>query len=312
MILTVTPNPCVDKTVYVDDLKVGTFMRASRCTCIAGGKGTNVSRGIAALGRSTRAMVIVGGHTGAHVVEMIEKQDCIECIPAWVAWQTRTITTVLEQTVHRQTAFFEPGSRITDEEAQGIVNTFRHAVKGAKLVTFSGTVPDPSINWLYRELIPIAKESQAVALLDSHGPEFAMGLEAVPFMVKPNIAETEELLGFSLDTMDAKWRAVDEFHRRGVELVVLSLGKSGALVSQGAERFQVVPPEVREVNPVGSGDALLSAFAIGLIEGMPLKMMAMLGCAAGTANAMSWDIGHFKREEVEALLSRIEIRSIAE
>ncbi|MBX7254800.1 MAG: 1-phosphofructokinase family hexose kinase [Candidatus Hydrogenedentes bacterium] len=312
MILTVTPNPCVDKTVYVDEIKIGTFMRSSRCTCIAGGKGTNVSRGIAALGRTTRAMVIVGGHSGAHVVEMIEKQDCIECIPAWVASQTRTITTVLEQTVHRQTAFFEPGSRVTNEEAQGIVETFRNALPGAKVVTFSGTVPDPSIKWLYRELIPIAKKAQVVALLDSHGPEFALGLEAVPYMVKPNISEAEELLGYSLETMDARWRAVEEFHQRGVELVVLSLGREGALVSRGSERFQVIPPHVREVNPVGSGDALLSAFAIGLIEGMPLKMMAMLGCAAGTANAMSWDIGHFSREEVEALLPRMEIRSISE
>lgn len=296
----------------MDELKIGTFMRSSRCTCIAGGKGTNVSRGIAALGRSTRAMVIVGGHTGAHVVEMIEKQDCIECIPAWVASQTRTITTVLEQSMHRQTAFFEPGSRVTNEEAQGVVETFRRALPGAKVVTFSGTVPDPSISWLYRELIPIAKEFQVVALLDSHGPEFALGLEAVPYMVKPNVAEAEELLGFPLDTMEAKWRAVDAFHQRGVELVVLSLGKDGALVSRGHERFQVIPPHIREVNPVGSGDALLSAFAIGLIEGMPLKVMAMLGCAAGTANAMSWDIGHFTREEVEALLPKIAIASVAE
>jgi tagatose 6-phosphate kinase len=173
-------------------------------------------------------------------------------------------------------------------------------------------VPDPSIQWLYRELIPIAKEAQVVALLDSHGPEFALGLEAVPYMVKPNIAETEELVGYSLDTMEARWRAVDEYHQRGVKLVVLSLGKEGALVSCDGERFQVIPPPIREVNPVGSGDALLSAYAIGLIEGMPLKMMAMLGCAAGTANAMSWDIGHFTREEVEALLPRIEIRSISE
>ncbi len=308
MILTVTPNPCVDKTVFIDTLKVGTFMRSQRCTCIPGGKGTNVSRAVKALGRNTRAMVVVGGHPGAHVVDMIENQDGVECAPAWVESQTRTITTVLEESVHRQTAFFEPGSKVTETEYDGIIEAFRKAVEGAKVVTFNGTVSDPAIKTLYRDLIPIAKDHGALTILDSHGPEFALGLESIPHMVKPNVAETEELVGYKLDTRDAQWKAIDSFHERGVTLVVLSLGKDGALVSRDNERFHVVPPVIKEVNPVGSGDALVSGFAIGLYEDLPLRDMATLGCAAGTANAMSWDIGHFTKAEVDALLAQVEIR----
>ncbi|MBM3290869.1 MAG: hypothetical protein FJY92_12025, partial [Candidatus Hydrogenedentes bacterium] len=188
MILTVTPNPCVDKTVFIDELKPGTFMRSQKCTCIPGGKGTNVSRAAKLMGRETKAMVVVGGHPGRHVVEMIEQQDDIECVPAWVESQTRTITTVLEEPVHRQTAFFEPGSRVTETEARGIVETFRNAVVGVRVVCFSGTVSDPAIAWLYGELIPIAKDVGAMTILDSHGPEFARGIETVPYMVKPNAA----------------------------------------------------------------------------------------------------------------------------
>jgi 1-phosphofructokinase family hexose kinase len=308
MILTVTPNPCVDKTVFIDTLKVGTFMRSQRCTCIPGGKGTNVSRAVKALGRETRAMVVVGGHPGAHVVDMIEHQDGVECAPAWVESQTRTITTVLEESIHRQTAFFEPGSKVLDAEYQGIIETFRNAVDGATVVTFNGTVSDPAIKALYRDLISIAKEQGALTILDSHGPEFALGLESVPHMVKPNVAETEELVDYKLDTPEARWKAIDFFHDKGVTLVVLSLGKDGALVSRGNERFQVVPPRIKEINPVGSGDALVSGFAIGLLENLPLRNMALLGCAAGTANAMSWDIGHFTKAEVDALFERVEIR----
>jgi 1-phosphofructokinase family hexose kinase len=310
MIFTVTPNPCVDKTVFIDTLKVGTFMRSQRCTCIPGGKGTNVSRAVKALGRKTRAMVVVGGHPGAHVVEMIEHQDGVECAPAWVESQTRTITTVLEEPIHRQTAFFEPGSRVTEAEYQGIIETFRTAVDGANVVTFNGTVSDSAIKTLYHDLIPIAKGRGALTILDSHGPEFALGRESVPYMVKPNIAETEELVGYILDTAEARWRAIDFFHDKGVTLVVLSLGKDGALVSREGERFQVVPPTIQEINPVGSGDALVSGFAIGLLEGMPLRDMAVLGSAAGAANAMSWDIGHFTKAEVEALIGRVEIRVV--
>ena len=308
MILTVTPNPCVDKTVFIDDLKVGTFIRSQKCTCIPGGKGTNVARAVKNLGRRSTAMVIVGGHPGAHVVEMIEQQDGVPCIPVRVASQTRTITTVLEEPVHRQTAFFEPGSRVTDEEAAQVEAVFSEAVREAKVATFNGTVPDPNIRSLYRKLIPIAKAASVVTILDSHGPEFALGLEAVPYMVKPNVAEAQEIVGFPLDSDEAKWRAIDNLHARGVELVVLSLGKDGALVSRGKERFHAVPPTIREINPVGSGDALVAGFAIGLMEGMPLETMTRLAVAAGTANAMNWDIGHFTRAEVEALIPQVEIK----
>jgi len=307
MILTLTPNPCVDKTVFIDRLEVGTFMRSRKCTCIPGGKGTNVSRAVKALGRPTKAMVIVGGHPGAHVAEMIERQDAVACIPIRVASQTRTITTVLEQPLGRQTAFFEPGSRVTDTEAAALKAAFAAAVRDAKVVTFNGTVPDRNIEGLYRDLVPVAKAAGAVTILDSHGPEFAAGLEAIPYMAKPNVAEAEEWVGFSLDSDEAKWRAIDTLHNVGVRLVVLSLGKDGAFVSDGVARLQVVPPAIREVNPVGSGDALLAGFAIGLMEGMDLEGMARLAVAAGTANAMSWDIGHFTRTEVERIIPNIEI-----
>ena len=310
MILTVTPNPCVDKTVFVESLEVGTFMRSGKCTCIPGGKGTNVSRAVKVLGWETAALVVVGGHPGAHVVDMIEHQDGVECIPVWVASQTRTITTILEESVHRQTAFFEPGPLVSEAEAESLKATFREAMARARVATFNGTVSDRAVQRMYRELIPMAKDQGVVTILDSHGPEFALGLEAKPDMVKPNVAETEELVGYPLDSEAAQWKAIEFYHERGVELVALSLGKDGALVSRGGERLRVVPPEIEEVNPVGSGDAFVAGFAIGLMEGMPLEEAAVLACAAGTANAKSWDIGHFSAEEVEESARRVRVERL--
>ena len=307
MILTVTPNPCVDKTVFVDELRVGAFMRSPRCTCIPGGKGTNVSRAVKNLGRDTRALVVVGGHPGAHVVEMIERQDGVECVPVWVGDQTRTITTVLEEKIRRQTAFFEPGPRVTPEEERKIEEIFCSVLAGARVVTFNGAVPDPAISGIYTRLIRHAADAGAVTVLDSHGPELGRGLDAAPFMCKPNIAEAEELVGYPLDTEKARLSAVDWFHTKGVKLVVLSLGKGGAIVSDGAARLRAVPPEIKEVNPVGSGDALVAGFAIGLMEGMSLHDTSRLAIAAGAANAMSWDIGHFDRSQVEKLSSQVSV-----
>ena len=90
-------------------------------------------------------------------------------------------------------------------------------------------------------------------------------------------------------------------------MAVLSLGESGALASRRGERLRAVPKPIHEVNPVGSGDALVAGFAIGLQEDWSLEAMTRLGVAAGTANAMSWDIGHFTREEVEAVMANLRI-----
>ena len=193
---------------------------------------------------------------------------------------------------------FEPGSRVTEAEYAGIVDRFRDAVHGASVVTFNGTVCDKHQDPVPRP-DPYRESAGAITILDSHGSEFALGLESVPCMVKPNVAETEELLGCPLNTDDAKWEAVAEFHARGVELVALSW-RRGAFVSRGAERFHVVPPRITEVNPVGSGDVFVAGFAIGLLEHMPLRDMAVLACAAGAANAMTWDIGHFRKDEVDS------------
>jgi tagatose 6-phosphate kinase len=297
----------VDKTVYVDEIVSGKFNRAERYSCVAGGKGCNVSKAVKTMGGETRALVVVGGHSGRHVVEMMEDDEGVECIPVWVESPTRTITTVLEEESHRQTAFFEPGSQVTEAEGDAIVEAFRSAVKDAAVVSLSGTVSDPTIGWLYSKLIRIADEVGVRVILDSHGPEFANGVRCTPFMIKPNLEEAEEELGRTLSDEAAQWDAIDSFHERGIEQVVLSLGEDGALVSRGGTKLRVSPPAIEEVNAVGSGDALVAGYALGLSQDLPLEVAARLACAMGTANASSWDIGHFDPALVARLKGEVTV-----
>jgi tagatose 6-phosphate kinase len=307
LILTVTPNPCVDKSVFVDEISLGEFNRASRYSCVAGGKGCNVSKAVKTMGGDTRALIVVGGHTGRHVLEMMERDEGVTCLPVWVASPTRTITTVLEEAHHRQTAFFEPGSRVTDAEGMAIVEAFRGAVGEASVVCLSGTVSDSAIAWLYSELIPIARGAGASVILDSHGIEFERAIGCKPYMVKPNLEEAEEVLGTRVSGDASQWDAVDAFHGMGIEQVILSMGMDGALVSNGGTRFRVIPPKVEEVNPVGSGDVFVAGFALGLERGEPLEETAIRACAMGAANASSWDIGHFDPALVGTLEKQVKI-----
>ncbi|HOC68999.1 MAG: Tagatose-6-phosphate kinase [Candidatus Hydrogenedentes bacterium ADurb.Bin101] len=301
MILTVTPNPCVDKTLFTGPIELGAKIRAQRCACIAGGKGCNVSRAVKAMGGDTVAMVMVAGPTGRHVVDMLEKRDGVPTVPVWVDGLTRTITTVLEEPPHRQTAFFEPGPLTTGAERRRFTDLFREAITQAELVTLNGSAPDPALDTLYRDLLDIAHAGKVPVILDAYGMIFANALQSRPFMVKPNVEELELLFASRLDTREKQWQAVDRLREGGVERVVLSLGEEGALVASKEGCFHVVPPKIDEVNPVGSGDALVAGFALGLTRGKDLVETARMGIAMGTANAMTWDIGSFTRAQVEAL-----------
>jgi len=308
MILTVTPNPCVDKTIFVDHVELGTIIRGKKATAIAGGKGTNVSRVVKALDRPTKALQVVGGHTGAHIEEMIRVQDGVETVPVWVSAPSREIVTVLDTSKHVQTAYMEPGPEITAEEAARVGQVFENVLGEAKVVTFNGTVPCAVLHSLYYDLIKAAARRDIKTVLDSHGPAFAEGIRAQPFMVKPNIGETQRFFGEQVRTDNDILKAITKYHRLGASWVVISMGARGAIASLDGQLFRCTPPKVDEVNPVGSGDALVAGFAVGLMEGMDLEETCRLAVGAGTANATSWDIGRCSRDEIErhAALVKIE------
>jgi tagatose 6-phosphate kinase len=129
-------------------------------------------------------------------------------------------------------------------------------------------------------------------------------------MVKPNLEEAAEAVSFALGDEAAQWRAMDQFHAHGVTLSVISRGQEGALISRAGERLRVRPPAIREVNPVGSGDVFLAAFAIGIKEGWSLEKMARLGTALGAANAATWAIGQFDLEQVRVFEDAVQIERL--
>jgi len=310
MILTVTPNPCVDKTIFVDHVELGTIIRGEKATAIAGGKGTNVSRVVKALGRPTKALQIVGGHTGAHIVEMINVNDGVETVPVWVEAPSREIVTVLDTGKHVQTVYMEPGPEVTPEEVTKVHDAFDRALDEASIVTFNGTVPCAALNTLYHDLIERCAELDVKTVLDSHGPAFAEGVKAQPLMVKPNIEETQELFGEPISTDNDILHAIAKYHDLGIKFVVISMGAAGAFASLDGRILRCTPPKIDEVNPVGSGDALVAGVAVALMEGMDLEEMCRLGVGAGTANATSWDIGHCTREEIERYAQMVKIESV--
>ncbi len=313
MFLTVTPNPCIDKTVFIPEFKPGDRVRSNKYTQISGGKGNNVARVLVTLGFRAGALLWVGGYTGKQVVKMLRNNDKVTCFPVWTEIPTRTITTVLEENSGRQTAFFEPGPQISQQEYDNFVQRFNKVISSYKIpiVVLSGTVPDPKVSSLYKDLIRTANEKGIKVILDTYGNEFSEGIKSKPYMVKPNVEELSKFLQTDLKDIKSRIVGIRYLHERHkIPLVVLSMGKEGAVICFANRYLHIIPPKIKEINPIGSGDALVAGFAIGLYRGFSIEDTSRLGVALGTANAMIWDIGKFEIKDLIYIYELIKVFEI--
>ncbi|MCX8065708.1 MAG: 1-phosphofructokinase family hexose kinase [Candidatus Hydrogenedentes bacterium] len=301
MFLTVTPNPCIDKTIFIPQFRPGDRVRSKNYSIIAGGKGNNVARVLRFLGFNAYALLWVGEYTGKEVIRLLKEEDKVKPIPVWTKVATRTITTVYEEEKKRQTAFFEPGPNISTTEYKRMVKAFKNTIslKKIKVSIFSGTVPDPSATSLYKDLIEIANTHGIKTILDSYGPEFEQGLKSHPYLVKPNLKEAEDFFKSPLPTLQDQIEAIETFVKKyKVAIACISLGANGCIATDGEAYLHAIPPRIEEINPVGSGDALVAGLAIGVIKKYPLPISVKLGVALGTANAMRWEIGKFNIKDL--------------
>lgn len=310
MILTVTPNPCVDKTLTVEELYPGEKHRNVKVGCVAGGKGNNVARCVRTLGHAAGALLIVGGHTGRHVLEMLEQEDGVRCIPFWTQQATRTITTIRESNRNRQTALFEPGPALTPDEVGDFLALFRESLHGVEMVTLNGAVPCATMEKSYAAMTRIARDTGIRVLLDSYGPEFDEALNAVPWCVKINREEAAQWTGYDLTGEETILRTLDNLKYSGIELRIITDGAMALYAAWEDQRIRVTPPRVKEVNPVGSGDVFAGALCVAIVEGKPMEEAITFAAAAGAANAQCWDIGHFDAAEVSRLQQQVGVERL--
>lgn len=295
----------MDKSLFIPSLARGEFNQATLAGDVAGGKGTNAARMLKRLGEPVKSLILLGGLSGQRVAELIRSSDGIEPIVAWTASATRTIVTVREEELRTNTAFVEPNGPVTQEEIEALRKAYLDALEGTSIVIFGGSVPDSALDGIYAEMIQAAKSHGVRAILDSRGQALRAGIEAAPFMAKPNLRETEDLLGAPLRGEKSRWQAIEWYESKGIEVVVLSMGAQGALASLAGTRWRAIPPRVEQINPVGSGDCLVAGMAAGIRRGWHLEEALRLGIACGAANAAVWEAAHVAPEQVQDLMPRV-------
>ncbi|MFF8608886.1 1-phosphofructokinase [Streptomyces sp. NPDC015346] len=265
MILTVTPNPSLDRTYEVPALERGEVLRASAERMDPGGKGVNVSRAVAAAGHRTVAVVPLGGAPGALVAQLLAEQG-IEVAPVPVAGHTRS-NIALAEPDGTLTKVNAPGPELTSDESETLLSTVGAYSPAADWIACCGSLPRGLAPEWYAELVTRAHGAGARIALDTSGPSLLAALAAHPDVVKPNADELAQAVGRPLATVGDAVKAAEELRERGAGAVLASLGADGQLLVSGAGTWYATAAVDVVRSNVGAGDASLAGFLAAGGEG---------------------------------------------
>ena len=309
MILTVTANAAIDKRYVVERFGVGNVNRVKSCAANAGGKGINVARVASIAGEKMTATGFLGGHSGKFISERVEARG-IRSEFVWCEVESRTCINIWDEVHHQQTEFLEPGFSVTEEDCSRLLKKFTSILPECRVVTISGSTPQGAGAALYKSMIRAAREEKKPVLLDTSGKLLEECLLERPTMIKPNIDEIRALTGRPMNSREALLRAARDLHDDGIEIVVISLGGEGSLVSCQEGVYDVKVPKIEAVNTVGCGDSMIAGFAVGMSRGLSMEETIRLASAISAANAMRLETGFFVKEDMEELLPKINIKKI--
>ncbi len=307
MITTVCMNPALDKTVTVDSLQKGQVNRIRSSRTDVGGKGVNVA--VVARRLQLDAQVIgIAGEDGLIRIRQAMDEEGVQHAFLPVEGAVRVNTKVVSLDGSGVTELNESGPAMTADVLAEFFALARGKAQGSDAVVITGSLPPNCPAGTYRELIRALSGTRCI--LDVGGAELVLGVEARPFLVKPNHHELAAALRTELKTMEDIRRGAQSLVDAGAENVVVSMGKDGALYvgAEGAFYAPEVPVEVHST--VGAGDALVGGLLYGLTKYGTMREAFRCGVAAGTASVMTEGTQLIVPEDFHRLLGRVHIEEL--
>lgn len=309
MIYTLTLNPAVDLELTVDNLSFNQVLRATKTRTDCGGKGFNVSRALAALGQKSTALGYVGGNTGKQLEETLNEMG-IGTDFVQVCGETRTNVSIVTDPASDYIKVNQPGPTIRPEEVDTLLQKIHALAKAGDYWVLSGSLPPGVTRDMYARIIQVVRVKDGKAVLDTSGEPLHLGCQSGPFMVKPNSEEAQQLTGIELNSQSAACAAAKKILRMGISVVVISLGKQGAILDNGKVCAVANPPAVQENNPIGAGDALVAGLVWGLNQEMSLVEALRWAVASGAAAASLPGTGVGTLEQIQRLEKEISLALI--
>ena len=258
MIVTLTPNPSVDRTVLIDEVVLGSVNRSQRSWSEPSGKGVNVALALHAHGVPVRAVLTAGGSVGAQLQQMLDVTG-LETVVAPIAGEIRSNIS-LTQPNGSVTKINEPGPNLSDEETDRLLRAVAANTRDASWLVCAGSLPAGLPADWYGELVELGHRNGVRVAVDTSGHALAESLSAGPDLVKPNVHELAELTGRVPQTLGEVIESAQEVCHRGARTVLASLGGDGAVLVDAEGAVWGRAPVHRVISTVGAGDAMLAGY----------------------------------------------------
>ena len=281
MIYTVTLNTALDRTLWIKDIHGDDCNRIEEEKRFAGGKGVDVSKVLTNLGVVSKALGFVGGFAGDELEGLLINEG-VPCDFIRISGDTRTNIILNDLTTGKQTIFNARGPQIKPYELMQLIHKIE-ALEKPEIVSISGSLP-PGVNpEIYRKIVEIAKSKGAKTIIDTDGEALKAGLQAIPYLIKPNIHELSRLVGKNLKSIDEISEAASAIIKDGINIVLVSMGAEGILLVSGEHKYLATPPKIKVKNTIGAGDSAIAGFIYGLTRDESLQESLRYAVAAGTA-----------------------------
>jgi 1-phosphofructokinase family hexose kinase len=318
MIVTVTLNTAIDKTLSVPNFRLGRRHRTVEQTTMPGGKGVNVARVLKTLGAPVIATGLAGGATGTRIVDQLTQLSVLSDFVR-IGEESRTNTAVIDPTTGEQTEINERGPKVTPHEVELFVDKLLYLAKGASVCVFAGSLPRDVDTDIYAFLIRELRRLNVTTMVDTDGDPLRRAVRAEPDITSPNVLEAEELAGHEFNDDEDRTYAVGEICDLGAREAIMTMTDgvfARMLPGDGSSEPSLYRVRVRggAIEPratVGSGDAFLAGFVASRYQGKSVEDSLAFGVACGAESTQHLGAGLVDPERVERLLGEVEVERTA-
>ena len=312
MILTVTLNPALDRTMTVPSFQAGMRHRATETVILPGGKGINVARAVKALGRPVIATGFVGGRKGDQILADLNGEGIL-CDFVRVAGESRISTAVVDPATNAITEINEQGPDIQPEELESLYDKLDYLGRAVEIVVFAGSVPPGLEDDCYARLIEKVRPLGIKVFFYTYADPLRLGIKARPDYIFPKLIEAEKVIGYEFTSMEDRILAARRMREMGAGSVVITFrfGCIAELDCGGTHRtFIARMPDVETLSPLGWGDALVGGYAVKLMDGEPPEQCLRFGLGCAAANLVRYGAGVFLPSDAERLSKLVELEEV--
>jgi 1-phosphofructokinase/tagatose 6-phosphate kinase len=312
VIVTVTLNAALDRSVTVPIFQLGHRHRASDVLVLAGGKGINVARALKRLNVPVIATGLAGGRTGTRIVEELTAEAILNDFVR-IRDESRTSTAVLDPTSGTYTEINEWGPKVTDTELEILMEKLHYLSRAADMVVITGSLPRGVSDGFYADLVRELNRRNVRVVLDTEGEPLRRALDAEPWLVSPNQREAEQIVGQELEEEEDFMMALDALAELGARNAHIT-HEAGcyALVREERQvkRFRALAPQLEPLSTVGAGDVLLAQWLAACLDHKQADEALRLSVAAGAASVLVAGAGRFDPKEAGRLAALVEIAEL--